>query len=98
MRVLFVAHGFPPSSMGGTEIYASTLARALGERRHEVLVLAREARPDLPEYHVRRDTHERVCAPLVTCVTGTSCSGTAGASFWKRRRETSPWSRLTPLA
>ena len=60
MRVLFVAHGFPPSSMGGTEIYASTLARALGERRHEVLVLAREARPDLPEYHVRRDTHERV--------------------------------------
>lgn len=63
MRILLVVHGFPPSSMGGTEIYASTLARALSERRHEVLVLAREGRPDLPEYHVRRDRLESV--PIV---------------------------------
>ena len=55
MRILFVVHGFPPASMGGTEIYASDLAGALRDRGHEVVVFAREARPDLPEYAVRSE-------------------------------------------
>ncbi len=55
MRVLFVVHGFPPDATGGTELYASELARILWRRGHDIVVLAREARPDLPEYHVRRD-------------------------------------------
>ena len=55
MRVLFVAHGFPPDSTGGTEVHAAGLARILWRRGHDIAVLAREARPDLPEYHIRRD-------------------------------------------
>jgi GT2 family glycosyltransferase/glycosyltransferase involved in cell wall biosynthesis len=55
MRVLFVVHGFPPASMGGTEVYASEMAQALRDRGHEVVVFAREARPDLPEYAVRSE-------------------------------------------
>ena len=55
MRILFVVHGFPPEATGGTEIYASGLAQALWRRGHEVIVLAREARTDEPEYRVHRD-------------------------------------------
>jgi len=55
MRVLFVAHGFPPDSTGGTEVHAAGLARILWRRGHDIAVLAREARPDLPEYHIRLD-------------------------------------------
>ncbi|MFO7694844.1 MAG: glycosyltransferase [Vicinamibacterales bacterium] len=55
MRILFVVHGFPPEATGGTELYAATLAQALRRRGHEVVVFAREARPDEPEYRVRRD-------------------------------------------
>ena len=55
MRILFVVHGFPPEATGGTEIYASDLAQALWRRGHEVIVLAREARTDEPEYRVHRD-------------------------------------------
>jgi GT2 family glycosyltransferase/glycosyltransferase involved in cell wall biosynthesis len=55
MRILFVVHGFPPASMGGTEVYASELAQTLRDRGHGVVVFAREARPDLPEYTVRSE-------------------------------------------
>jgi GT2 family glycosyltransferase/glycosyltransferase involved in cell wall biosynthesis len=56
MRILFVVHGFPPSSTGGTEIYACALATALKREGHDLFVLAREARPDLPELGVRRES------------------------------------------
>lgn len=55
MRVLFVVHGFPPDAAGGTEIYASALARALARRGHGVTVLTRDAHAEEPEYRVRRD-------------------------------------------
>jgi GT2 family glycosyltransferase/glycosyltransferase involved in cell wall biosynthesis len=54
MRVLFVVHGFPPEATGGTEIYASGLAQALSRRGHGLVVLARDAHSDEPEYRVRR--------------------------------------------
>ncbi len=41
MRIALVVHMFPPSSLGGTEIYARNLARALSER-HEVAVFYRD--------------------------------------------------------
>jgi glycosyltransferase involved in cell wall biosynthesis len=54
MRVLLVAHGFPPRSFGGTEQYVQDLARALvREHGDEVLVIAREADPARPEMEVR---------------------------------------------
>ncbi len=55
MRILFVVHGFPPEAAGGTELYAAGLAQALWRRGHEIVVLARDARPGEPEYRVRRD-------------------------------------------
>ena len=55
MRILFLVHGFPPEATGGTELYAAGLSQALWRRGHEIVVLARDARPDEPEYRVRRD-------------------------------------------
>ena len=60
MRVLFVVRGFPPDSTGGTEIHAAGLARILWRRGHDITVLAREARTDLAEHHVRRDHYGQV--------------------------------------
>ncbi len=43
------------------------------------------------------ESQEGTWTPLVTCPTGTSLWGQRGKSGWKRRRLTSPCSRLTPL-
>jgi GT2 family glycosyltransferase/glycosyltransferase involved in cell wall biosynthesis len=57
MRILLVAHGFPPAAAGGAEIYARALAHELA-REDEVVVVAREARPDLPEFSRREHAGE----------------------------------------
>jgi GT2 family glycosyltransferase/glycosyltransferase involved in cell wall biosynthesis len=59
MRILFVAHTFPPLSEAGSEIYARDLARAL-HRHHgdDVLVVAREADAAREEYSVRLDRRD----------------------------------------
>jgi len=58
MRILLVAHGFPPAAMGGTEIYTHDLAHALRAAGDEVFVFTREANPALPEYAIRNvDDH-----------------------------------------
>ncbi len=38
MRIAFVVHKFPPESLGGTEIYTWSLARALVQAGHEIHV------------------------------------------------------------
>lgn len=38
MRILFTVHKYPPESLGGTEIYTLTLARALSTQGHGVTV------------------------------------------------------------
>ena len=43
LRILLVAHGFPPESCGGVEQHVSGLARALAARGHAVHVYARTA-------------------------------------------------------
>jgi len=54
MRVLVIAHGFPPQAQGGSEIYAYDHARALRERGgDEVFVLTREQDASRPEYALR---------------------------------------------
>ena len=55
MRVLIVVHGFPPASLGGTEVYAAAQAGALTALGDEVRVLARESAAERPEYAVRDD-------------------------------------------
>ena len=58
MRILEVVHGFPPTSQGGTELYARAHARALREGGDEVLVLAREQDPDRAEYDCRTEARD----------------------------------------
>lgn len=66
MRVLQVVHGFPPWAMGGTEVYTHDLSRALADRcGAEVFVLAREADPSLPEYHVRSEERDGIRLTIV---------------------------------
>ena len=60
MRVLIVVHGFPPASMGGTEVYAAAQAGALTALGDEVRVLARESAAERPEYAVRDDVQGAV--------------------------------------
>jgi GT2 family glycosyltransferase/glycosyltransferase involved in cell wall biosynthesis len=60
MRVLFVVHGYPPTELGGTEIYAASLARAERRLGHEVSVLTRSNDRDAPEYTLTRDEFEGI--------------------------------------
>jgi glycosyltransferase involved in cell wall biosynthesis len=66
MRVLMVAHGFPPAGRGGTEIYthdlACVLAGRFGDRVH---VLAREADPSRPERALRREQRDRIAVSWI---------------------------------
>ena len=55
MRILQVAHGYPPREWGGAELVTATLARALAKRGHSVTVLARMAEPEAEEFSVRPD-------------------------------------------
>ena len=40
MKILQIVHGFPPESVGGTELYCQAVARELASRGHASLVLA----------------------------------------------------------
>jgi glycosyltransferase involved in cell wall biosynthesis len=42
LRIALVVHKFPPSSLGGTEIYTQNLARELSRQGHEVFVFYRD--------------------------------------------------------
>ena len=56
MRVVLIAHGFPPFAGGGAEIYAHAHATELARRGDKIFVITREADSRRPEYSVR---HER---------------------------------------
>jgi len=59
MRILYLVHGFPPTALGGTEIYAHALARELVKTHgDELFILARESRPERAEYALRRESQE----------------------------------------
>ncbi len=55
LKILMVVHGFPPDSWAGVEVLSLTLARALRERGHEVVLFVRS--PGTPEEH-DRSVHE----------------------------------------
>jgi len=44
-KILIVTHGFPPSELGGTELYAYNLAKLLSSKGIKVLVYTRLTRP-----------------------------------------------------
>ena len=55
MRILQVAHGYPPQEWGGAELVTATLAQALAERGHRVTVFARTADTTAEEFSLRDD-------------------------------------------
>lgn len=58
MRVLYVTHLYPPVHSAGVEVFASTTARLLADRGHDVTVLTTEkdiARADLSLHRRRHD-------------------------------------------
>ena len=59
MRILQVAHGYPPQEWGGAELVTATLSQALAERGHSVTVFARMADPEAEEFSVRPDAADR---------------------------------------
>ena len=58
LRVLVVAHGYPPHEHAGAELCAHWLARALAARGHAVTVFARGGHADLPELALTREAFE----------------------------------------
>lgn len=54
LRVLQVAHAYPPEGLAGTEVFTAALSRALRVRGHQVAVLHRSGDPASPD----RSLHE----------------------------------------
>lgn len=55
MRLLYVVNGFPPTALGGVEIYTWEIARAMTRRGHTVWVFCRESDFQRPDYELIRD-------------------------------------------
>eukprot|EP00445_Apocalathium_hangoei_P081160 CAMPEP_0204180900 /NCGR_PEP_ID=MMETSP0361-20130328/51416_1 /ASSEMBLY_ACC=CAM_ASM_000343 /TAXON_ID=268821 /ORGANISM="Scrippsiella Hangoei, Strain SHTV-5" /LENGTH=234 /DNA_ID=CAMNT_0051140391 /DNA_START=42 /DNA_END=743 /DNA_ORIENTATION=+ len=55
LKVLLVIHGYPPLYNAGSEVYTQTLARALQQRGHSVVVFCREEDTIAPYFRVRKD-------------------------------------------
>jgi glycosyltransferase involved in cell wall biosynthesis len=58
MRILLVAHGYPPDEQAGTELYTEGLARELAELGHEVSVFAAHPALHLADPAVARPVHQ----------------------------------------
>ncbi len=52
MRVLQVAHGFPPLNQAGAEVFADGLSRALQNRGHEIEVFCGRSDPSSTDLEV----------------------------------------------
>jgi GT2 family glycosyltransferase/glycosyltransferase involved in cell wall biosynthesis len=92
VRILLVVHGLPPAAAGGTEIYTRDLAEALAARPGDTVhVLAREARPDLPELGVRL---EQRAGFEVTFVNNTFASAASFAETYRNPRIRAAAARL----
>jgi glycosyltransferase involved in cell wall biosynthesis len=55
MRILQVAHGFPPSAQAGVELHCYWLSKDLVKRGHEVAVFCRKGGTELPDYSIIDD-------------------------------------------
>jgi len=55
MRLLYVTNGFPPTALGGVEVYTWEIARAMARRGHTVWVFCRESDFQRPDYELIHD-------------------------------------------
>lgn len=83
MRIAFTIHKFPPESLGGTEIYAWSLARALTAAGHEVHVFYPLAGVPSEERQVVRDGLYLWRAPVPVDRAGEN----AAAQYWHTFRD-----------
>jgi len=83
MRILFVVHKYPPESLGGTEIYTMTLARALHALGHTVTIFAPSATVNAITEVVGPDGIQRWQVPLPA----SRQSEDAARQFWHTFRD-----------
>jgi glycosyltransferase involved in cell wall biosynthesis len=68
VRLLLVAHAFPPRSTAGVEVYTLRLAQALAARGHEVRVLTAVHDLAAVPYTVRERVHEGIAVTEIVSV------------------------------
>lgn len=56
MRILVVVNGFPPSALGGVEVYTADVAKLFRQKGHEILIISRESDSSKPDHQVIRET------------------------------------------
>jgi glycosyltransferase involved in cell wall biosynthesis len=66
MRILFVSNGFPPTAVGGVEVYTYEIARALRDRSHDVFVFCRESNWNVDDYALLFDAVDDI--PVIRVV------------------------------
>ncbi|MGQ9765883.1 MAG: glycosyltransferase family 4 protein [Anaerolineae bacterium] len=84
MRIAFTVHKYPPDSLGGTEIYTWSLARALAAAGHEAHVFYPLADVPATEKRVQRDGVHLWRAPLPA----SRASENPAAQYWHTFRDT----------
>lgn len=85
MRILFVSNGFPPTALGGVEVYTLEIASALRHRGHEVWVFCRESNFNYPDYLLLHDEVESI--PVVRVVNDFKEAARFTLSYQDRRIE-----------
>jgi len=60
IKILLVSNGYPPTNIGGVEVYTASLARELVETRHQVTVFARASNRSLADYTQLNETIDSV--------------------------------------
>ena len=83
LRIAFVVHKLPPESLGGTEVYTRSLARALAAQGHKVQIFAPSATVAQTETVVEADGVEITRAPLPT----SRATENPAAQFWHTFRD-----------
>jgi glycosyltransferase involved in cell wall biosynthesis len=58
VRILVIVHLFPPQNMGGTEVYAYKLAKALQARGHDVHVFYTSQAKGRANYELVRGVYD----------------------------------------
>lgn len=83
LRIAFTVHKFPPESLGGTEVYAWTLARALARMGHSIHVFYPMAGLPEGERQITREGAHLWRAPVPSA----SAPGNPATQYWRTFRD-----------
>ncbi len=89
LRILQVAHGFPPDEQAGAELCCYYLSRELSRRGHHVQVFTRTARAEVRDFELLRETADGFAVARLKLPTDTagSLEDTYRSDFVRRRFE-----------